>query len=249
MDQKLQSLLKKCLHKLFTYSILTHLMPIKKKLSKKQKQESELEYIPETYKEESVQSNPRKIFTIKNILLLAILIIALLVWKNKGYFIAATVNGQPVSKWQLNNQLEKRFGSQVLDSIINERLILSAARQKGIFVTSDDIDKKMKQVEEQIKGQISLDDALKAQGLTKEDFKKQVEIQLSIDKMFDKESTVSTKDVDDYIAKNNSIAKNATNPAALKQEIQDMLKQQKVADLFNTWFTEVRKNAKIQRFL
>lgn len=231
------------------YSIVSNLMPKVKRKTKAKTIKETANIISEEKYEIPESQKSRNIFSLKNILLLLVILALAGLWFGKKYFIAGTVNGQPISKWQLNAQLEKRFGSQVLDSIINERLILSAARQKSIFVTEDDINNKIKQVEEQIKGQMSLDEALKAQGLTKEDFKKQIEIQVSIDKMFDKEASVSTKDVDDYLSKNSSLTKSASDAAALKKEVEDMLKQQKVAELFNTWFTEIRKNAKIENFL
>ncbi|PIP32361.1 hypothetical protein COY59_02710 [Candidatus Gottesmanbacteria bacterium CG_4_10_14_0_8_um_filter_37_24] len=187
--------------------------------------------------------------TVKNIILVLLLVVIVLLWKFKGNFIAATVNGQPISKWQLNSELEKKFGGQVLDAIINERLILGATRQKGIFVTSPEIDKKIEEIEKQLNGKVSLDDALKSQGMTKDDFRKQLEIQISINKMFDKDASISSKEIDDYLESNSSLSKDATDPAALRSEVTDILKQQKVSDLFNEWFAKIRNDAKITKFL
>ncbi|MBI5452434.1 SurA N-terminal domain-containing protein [Candidatus Gottesmanbacteria bacterium] len=184
----------------------------------------------------------------KNILLIGLLIIGVLLWKFKGQFIAAMVNGQPISRWQLNEQLQKKFGDQTLDGLISEKLILSAAKQKGILISSGEIDGRMKQIEERLKGKISLNDALKAQGLTKDDLRQQLEIQMSIEKLFDKEATVSTKDVDDYISNNKEAYKNATDPAVVRNEAENIIRQQKISDLFEQWFADIRKNAKIQKF-
>lgn len=191
----------------------------------------------------------RSYFTLKNILLVLVLVGAILIWRFKNVFVAATVNGQPISRLQLISQLQKRFGDQVLDNMINERLILSAARQKGIFVTNDEINDRIKTIEQQLQGKVSLDEALKAQGLTQDEFRKQIEIQLSIDKMFEKEATVSSEEVNNYISQNQDFYKNSTDPAQLKQEVQTTLEQQKVADLFNKWFTDLRQKASINKFL
>lgn len=185
----------------------------------------------------------------KNIILILILLAIVLVWKFKGYFIAATVNGQPISRVELNDQLEKKFGSQVLDNIINERLILSATRQKGIFVTDEEINGKIKEIEGRLNGKISMDDALKAQGLTKDDLKRQIEIQLSIEKMFVQESTVSAAETDSYIKENSQAYKSATDPAQVKVEVQNILHQQKLSESFDTWFSEIKKGAKIQKYI
>lgn len=185
----------------------------------------------------------------KNILIIAVFIVIALLWKFKSNLIVAMVNGQPVSRWQLDNRMMKKFGDQTLDSIINERLILAAARQKGIFINAEDIDSRIKQIEGKLNGKMTLDDALKAQGLTREDLRQQLEIQLSIEKMFEKEATVSAADIDDYIKNNSQAFKDSTDPAALKEEVKSMLSQQKINDLFGKWFDDMRKNAKVTKFL
>lgn len=197
----------------------------------------------------SNSSSSSQLVTPRNIILIIILVIALLLWKFKGSFIAAMVNGQPISRWQLNDQLVRKFGDQMLENIINERLILSAARQKGIIITSQDIDTKIQDIEKRLAGQTTLDEALKAQGMAKEEFRRQIEIQLSIDKLFDNEATVSGGEIDEYISKNAQAYKNATDPAALRKEVTDLLKQQKVSDLFEKWFSEVKKSASVKKFI
>lgn len=230
-------------------------MPRKKKTSKTEKetQISAPALLSETYRSNpiGIASKPIRtaIFTPKYIFLLVLLLLIVLVWKFKGYFIVAMVNGQPISRMQLNDQLAKRFGNQVLDSIINERLILAAARQKGIYITADEIDSKVKQIEKRLEGKLTLDDALKAQGVSKDDFRRQIEIQASIDKMFEKDATISSTEIDDYIKKNDQAYKNATDPAVVRDEVTSILRQQKISDVFETWFTDLRKNANIQRFL
>lgn len=188
-------------------------------------------------------------FSVKNILLIAILVIIALAWKFKGSFIVAMVNGQPISRWQLNDRLMKKFGDQTLDSVINEGLILAAARKKGISIKQEDVNNKIKQIENRLNGKMTLDDALKAQGLTRDDLHKELEIQLSIEKLFEKEATVSSNEIDDYMKKNSQSFKNATDPGLVNQEVKSMLLQQKTSDLFEKWFEDVRKNAKITKFL
>ncbi len=198
------------------------------------------------------QVNPSSSYLIKSwkhIVLIVILLIGVFFWKFKSQFVVAIVNGQPVSRWQLNDQLIKKFGDQALESMINERLIISAMRQKGIFVTTDNINTREKQIENRLQGKLTLDDALKAQGLSKDDFKRQLEIQISIEKFFDKDASISSTEVENYISQNKEVYKNATNPGALKIEVENTLKQQKIADLFEKWFAEIRKNAKIQKYL
>jgi foldase protein PrsA len=213
-----------------------------------QRTEETVDFSPETSTPEEVQKKP-KLFSKKNITFFVILVLIIVVWQFKGMFIAATVNGSPISRFQVDDQLRKRFGSQVLDNIINERLIMGATRQKGIFVTEAEITAKISEIEKRLQGQTTIDEALKAQGMTKDDLHQQIEIQIAIDKMFTAESTISAKEIDDYITQNKELTKNATDPAALKEEVTNILKQQKTADSFDKWFAQLKQNAKVNKFL
>lgn len=208
--------------------------------------------VPKTVSADTIVSNlqsvPKRVSR-RNMILIAIFILLAILWKFKSSFIVAMVNGQPISRWQLNDRLMKKFGDQTLDSIINERLILAAARQKGIFVKSEEIESRSKQIEQRLNGKISLDDALKAQGLTRDDFKKELEIQVSIEKLFDKDATVAAVDVENYIKNNSQAFARATDPAQVTEEVKTILRQQKVNDLFETWFNDIKKSTKVTKFL
>lgn len=230
-------------------------MPRKSKI-KSRKSASNKELLPETDTDKSyIYSSPEKetsgksFWSKKTIALVVILLIFVLFWKFKNLLIVAVVDGQPIARWHLTDQLVKKFGDQMLDNIISERILAAELRKKGVFIAPTDVDNRIKDVEKRLDGKIALNDALKAQGMSMDDFKRQVEIQLSIDRLFDKEATVSTQEIDDYIAKNSATYKDATDPAALKDEVKSMLRQQKIADLFDTWYSEIRKNAKISKFL
>lgn len=185
----------------------------------------------------------------KNIILISLFLLFALIWKFKDYLVVAVVNGQPISRWELTNKLIRRFGEQTLDDIINERLLLAALRQKGIFITPQELDDKIGQIEEKLEDSLPLSEALKAQGLTAEEFRRQIEIQLSIDKFFDKEATSSPSEIEEYISQNSQAYKDATDPASVREEVRAVLRQQKMRDLFDRWFAEIKKNAKIAKFL
>lgn len=51
----------------------------------------------------------------------------------------ATVNGRPISRQQLANEAMRRFGEDVLESIINKLLVMNELREQGIQVTEGDI--------------------------------------------------------------------------------------------------------------
>jgi parvulin-like peptidyl-prolyl isomerase len=53
--------------------------------------------------------------------------------------VVATVNTQRVTRQELANQCIRHFGKEVLESMVNRRLIALACRQEGITVTRDEV--------------------------------------------------------------------------------------------------------------
>ena len=51
----------------------------------------------------------------------------------------ATVNGRPISRQQLANEAMRRFGNDVLESIINKLLVMNELQEQGIEITERDI--------------------------------------------------------------------------------------------------------------
>ena len=190
---------------------------------------------------------PRALFTKKNLIIGGLIILALLFWFLKDYFIVATVNGQPISRFELNQRLNSQFGPSVIDQLINERLLMGAVRQEGIFVTAQEIDGKVAEIEKSLDGKMSLDEALQSQGMSTSSFKRQLELQLSIEKMFSKDATVSSAEIDEYLKNNKDMFPEATDPAKLKTEVEGFIKQQKISKLYEDWFNKIKEDAKINK--
>lgn len=61
----------------------------------------------------------------------------------------ATVNGRSVTRQQLANETMRRFGKDVLESIINRLLVMNELQQQGIEITEGDINQSIKDKAEQ----------------------------------------------------------------------------------------------------
>ena len=60
--------------------------------------------------------------------------------------VVAVVNGQTISRDQLGNACLRRYGSVVLDNLLNKHLILQACAAKGIQVTQADVNEEITRV-------------------------------------------------------------------------------------------------------
>lgn len=178
------------------------------------------------------------------ILVLGILLLA--VYK-KSWFIAAVVNGVPVTNLELQAKLNDQFKTQTLNQMINEKVILSEAAKNNAIPSQQEVNQKIADVEKSVGGKDTLDSLLTQQGQTRSGLRDQIMIQLAITKLYDKEATVSADEVSKFIEQNKDQLK-ATDSAGQTKEATDSLKQQKLSQIFSQKFQELRQKANIKIF-
>lgn len=181
---------------------------------------------------------------------LIIIALILLAFSFKGLFIVALVNGQPISRISLIQELEKQGGKQTLASLVNQTLILQEAKKKNIEVSQKEVDDAAKQIEDSLKQQgQDLNTALAMQGMTREDFLMQLKLRSLVEKLLADQITVTDKEVADYMEKNAATLPTDLKEPEIKKGIAEQLKQQKLATKSQTWLGELQKNAKINYFV
>ena len=181
---------------------------------------------------------------------LAFVVVLVLGFLLKSVFFAAVVNGKPISRLEVIKDLEKRGGKQTLDALISKELILQEAGKKNIKVSKEEVDKKLVEIEKDITSQgQSLNQVLAFQGMTKEDLRSQLEVQVHLEKLLVDKVKVTDKEVDDHIKKQNtsteSLEVSLTPAPANKDDVRAQLKQQKLQNESNKLVEELKKKAKI----
>lgn len=68
---------------------------------------------------------------------------------NPAAKIAARVNGEPIAAAELENELQKRFGADVLRDLVHQRLILQEARKQNVKTDPAVIDKRLAEMKKQ----------------------------------------------------------------------------------------------------
>ena len=179
------------------------------------------------------------------VLILGILLLAIY---KKSWFIAATVNGMPITNPELQMQLNNQFRTQTLDQLITKKIILDEATKNNALPTEKEIDEKVKELETQVGGTETLDSLLSQQGQTRTSWRNDtLKLQLAITKLYEKEATVSAIEIAKYIEDNKEVMQ-ATDSASQEKEAEEALKQQKLSQIFNEKFQDLRSKAKIQIF-
>ncbi len=168
----------------------------------------------------------------------------------RGVFVAAIVNGQPISRLSVISELEKQGGKQALNSLITKTLIFQEANKQKITVSKQEVDAEMKKIEESVvkQGQ-NLNQLLATQGMSRDALAEQVSLQKLIEKMVGKEIQVTDKEVSDYIEKNKETLGDTTDQANLQENVKQQLRQQKLSEKYQALIEKLQKDAKISYFV
>lgn len=184
----------------------------------------------------------------KRLALIALIVgLVLVVLVKKDLLIAATVNSTPITTLELFSEMNKQYRDQTLTQMINEKIILGEIRKNNIVVTEEEIDGKMAELEQSVGGPQVLDSLLAQQNQSRGILRKQLKVQLGIERLYANEATVSAQEVDAFIAENKALLE-SSDSAKQKEEAENILKQQKVSQIFAQKFQELKQNANIQIF-
>lgn len=184
------------------------------------------------------------------VIILALLVLGALLYLSRSFFLAATVNGQPITRFALTKELEKRAGNETLQNLIEKALILQEAKRQKITISKDEIDNQVKSIEDTLKGQnMTLKDALTARGLSMNDLLDQIKLQKTVEALLAKNIQVSDSEIEAYFNQNkDSFGKNA-KLADVKEEIRQQLIQQKLNQEYSKWISDLKAKAKINYFV
>ncbi len=205
-------------------------------------------------KKDEVMETPKPMAAISNkpkliiFAVLAVAILALLVWKFRTLFVVAMVNNKPITRYEFENLLMSRYGKQTLDELINERLVREKAEKDHVIVANSEVDAKIADLTKMLAGQTTLEAALAQQGMTMDEFRNQIYLQTLVEKIAAPQVSVTDKEIQDYITQNKTTL-TATDEAGMIKEAGDTLRRQKTSQIFNTIFTDLKSQAKILKFL
>ena len=184
------------------------------------------------------------------IIVLAVLLLGGLSYYYKSLFIAATVNGNPISRWTVLSQLEASSGKNVLDSIITKKLIEDEAASKNVSVTAEDIDGEIKAIEERLTAQGgTLEAALKNENMTMEKLREQITVNKALQKLVADKIAVSDEDVENYLKQMGGDIPKSVPEAEFKSQIKTQLQNQKFSTEAKAFIDSLRAQANIKYYV
>ena len=193
-----------------------------------------------------VMSFIKKVNFFQILILLVLVVVGYFGYMYRGEFVVATVNGKPVTRYQLMKELEKQGATQALDSIIIQKLITAKAQEKKVDISNEVVANEIKTIKETLKAQgMELDQALQAQGMTMESLVMQIKLQKQLEKLVEGTVKVTDEQVKTYITDNATLfAEGMTEEAKVAQAKIEVQKQQLNAGIY-TYIEQLKSEAKI----
>lgn len=184
---------------------------------------------------------------------LVVLVVVGLIYFIGKTFIAASANGQFISRLSVIKVLEKQGGRATLDTIILKSLINQEAKKRRINISESEINAEISKIEVNVTSQgTTLDSLLLQQGMTKKDLIEEVKVQLLVTKMAGGNISVTEKEIEEYLASQNdqaSFSLEETTTKLTADQAKEIIKQQKIQEKIQTFVADLKAKAKINYFI
>ncbi len=180
----------------------------------------------------------------------AVILIGVALFSAKGIFVAATVNGSPISRLSVIQELEKQGGKQALEAIIDKKLIETELNNQKITVTKEEVDAEIDKIKAQVTAQGgTLEMALVQQGMTEEKLREQITIQKKLEKLLADKVAVTEAEIDTYIKDSKATPPKDVKMEDFRKQIGEQLKQQKFQREAQQWVSDLTASAKIKYYV
>lgn len=115
---------------------------------------------------------------------------------------AASVNGEKITKEELNTKLTDMYGDDILDSLITNKVIEMEATKEKVKVTGNEIDEELTKLQESYGGEEAFAAALEQNQVSMDKIREDIEIYLLAEKMIGASIDVSEEEMKTYFEEN-----------------------------------------------
>ncbi len=165
----------------------------------------------------------------------------------KNYFIAATVNGEQITRLEVLKTLEEQGGESVLENLIVQKLIKQEAARRNVNVTDEQIQAEIQQIEAQYATQgLTLQDILSYQNMTRENLEQFIEQQMMLEGLVGSSFIVTDEELNQYIEQNEASFPEVTDE--VREHVRGQLSSQKQQAEFEKYLQQKRQEARVEYF-
>lgn len=166
----------------------------------------------------------------------------------RGHFVAAVVDGQPISRWRVVQELERQGGKTTLEGLIVSTLIENEAREKGLSVSEQEVDEEINNIKASIADAGGVfEGALAERGYTEESLRRSIEMQLQMRKLLAEKIVVTDQEIDAYVTDNKITV--PKDPKEFREGIKKSLEEQKFGQEIEGLITSLKAKANIRYYV
>ncbi|MBS4205658.1 foldase protein PrsA [Lederbergia citrea] len=110
----------------------------------------------------------------------------------------ASVGGETITKDDLYEVLTEKYGTETLNSLIEEKVIAMEVKKEKVAVSKKEIDEELATYIQSYGGEEAFNSALMQSGISEENVKKDIKQYLSIKKLMEPKIKITDKEMKDY---------------------------------------------------
>ena len=202
------------------------------------------EHHEQTKKKTHFKMPPRKTLYVVGV----VVILAVVGFLARSYFVAAMVNGSFISKASYIREMERQSGQEVLDSLIINKLVEN--KVKEIEVSNEELDVELKTTEDNLEAQgTSLTDALASANISEKEYRNRVTTQLKLKKLVADKTTVTEDEITKYLTANRAQLPKGLDQKTLRDQAAESIEQTKFSQEVGTLIDTLKAEADIRYFV
>lgn len=193
---------------------------------------------------------PKKAVLVLLSLLLIVSLGVLVAKKYRSLFVVGKVNGQFITRLELEKSMNDRYAKATFDDLASTNLLYQLAASNSITVTDEELKKEISDTETRLGGKEALNSTLDRMGYTQERFSKEMSMLVLEKKLAAKlfKSEVTDAEVSKFYTDNKTLFPDKKLDD-VKADITNNLVSQKLQQQFTTWFQEQKDKAVIKSYL
>lgn len=166
---------------------------------------------------------------------------------NNSYSIAI-VNGVRVTRGEYLDRLEKTYGITTAQNLVQEELVRQGAAKDGVTVTTEDVQNRLNEYYNENGGKDAVLATLKANNVTEEDVRGQIQVGLLLEKTLSKKVTYTDAQLEDFFKQYKSVIYGTEKVKFedKKEDIKQYYVNKEVQNLKDGWLSTLETEAKIQ---
>lgn len=114
----------------------------------------------------------------------------------------ATVDGEKITKEDLNETLVQAYGEKTLETMIDDKIVALEVKKEKISVSKEEIDEEFEVFVENAGGEDAFNAAMEQSGITEKVFKEDIKQYLSIRKLMEPRIKITDEEIEAYFEEN-----------------------------------------------